>query len=812
MRVGGVLNKMNVSATNIQSVIPAKLVPAGHKRGAGIQSLLRPHHIIYVLLLIILTACGSNQHVSSDTGSVSFKLQLSRPTTSSRAAAATSADICTDYGITTISASVLNSSGATVASVSWSCSTHQGTVTDVPTGANYTVKLEGIDSNDTVAWTGEKTDISITGGSTTDAGTITMTYVGSDTTPPTVTSTNPSDGAANVPVTILITATFSEEMAISSINTVTFTVKNGATTVNGSVTYDSNTKKAIFIPPGNLSYSTTYTATITMDVEDMAGNNMQSDYLWDFTTEAAPTTAPAAPVNVTAIAGNNQVTITWDAIPGATSYNIYWLTTTGVTKTTGTQISGITYSSYTYTGLINGTTYYYLVTAVNSFGESNESSEVSATPQVPAPSAPTGVTATAGNGQTTISWSSVTGASYKVYWSTTSGTVTGGTAITVGNVTSYTHTAIANGTTYYYVVTAVNAGGESAASSQVSATPTPWIISTIDSMSAGLSIAVDHNNKVHISYYDNGTTLRYTTNISGNWLTYDLDTIAGGSSSSVGGAGTSVTTDSDNKVHISYYNFYNTYSSIKYATNASGSWATSTVDDNGTPGRVNAIVVDSTNKAHIAYRDAYFHDYKYATNFSSSWVTYILENDAGGTGDYADIDIARDVNNKLYISWWSSQEQSLKCSTNASGTWVSSVVDGSGDSIAYNSIAVDSNNNVHISYRDEYYGSLQYATNLSGSWASIAIDDVVGFYEGVGYSNSIAIDSNNKVHISYYDYWKVLKYATNVTGTWTTSVVDSSGNTGAGTSIAVDQNNNIHIAYFDETNGKLKYATKLAND
>ena len=345
--------------------------------------------MLYIILLIFLTACGSNQHASPDTGSISFKLQLSRPTTTSRAAAATSADICTDYGIATINSSVLNSSGATVASGSWSCSTHQGTVTDVPTGANYTVKLEGVDSNDTVAWTGEKTDISITGGSTTDAGTITMTYVGSDITPPTITATNPSDGAANVPVTILITATFNEVMAISSINTVTFTVKNGTTPVNGSVTYDSNTKKAIFIPPGNLSYSTTYTATITAGVEDMAGNNMQAHHSWSFTTESPPTSAPSVPTGVNATAGNGQVTITWDAVAGATSYNIYWSTTAGVIKANGTKISNVT-SPYIHSGRTNGTTYYYVVTAENDNGESSESAEVSAKPGVADTTPPTG--------------------------------------------------------------------------------------------------------------------------------------------------------------------------------------------------------------------------------------------------------------------------------------------------------------------------------------------------------------------------------------------------------------------------------------
>ena len=88
--------------------------------------------------------------------------------------------------------------------------------------------------------------------------------------------------------------------------------------------------------------------------------------------------APSAPSGVTAIAGSSQVSISWSSVSDATSYNIYWSTTTGVTKTTGTKITGAT-SSYTHSGLTNGTPHYYVVTAVNSYGESSESSQVSAT-------------------------------------------------------------------------------------------------------------------------------------------------------------------------------------------------------------------------------------------------------------------------------------------------------------------------------------------------------------------------------------------------------------------------------------------------
>ena len=87
------------------------------------------------------------------------------------------------------------------------------------------------------------------------------------------------------------------------------------------------------------------------------------------------------------------------------------------------------------------------------------------------PNAPTNVQATAGNAQVSITWTASSGAtSYKVYRSVTSGS--GYAVIASPTTVSYVDKAVTNGTTYYYVVSAVNAVGESAKSSQVSATPT----------------------------------------------------------------------------------------------------------------------------------------------------------------------------------------------------------------------------------------------------------------------------------------------------------------------------------------------------
>ena len=111
---------------------------------------------------------------------------------------------------------------------------------------------------------------------------------------------------------------------------------------------------------------------------------------------------PPAPTNLMATAGNAQVGLSWSASSGATSYNVKRSTTSGGPYTT---IASPTTTSYTDTGLTNGTTYYYVVSAVNAAGESANSSQVSATPLLVVPPPPTNLTATAGNGQVGLSWS-----------------------------------------------------------------------------------------------------------------------------------------------------------------------------------------------------------------------------------------------------------------------------------------------------------------------------------------------------------------------------------------------------------------------
>ncbi|MCD6111547.1 MAG: fibronectin type III domain-containing protein [Thermoplasmata archaeon] len=193
--------------------------------------------------------------------------------------------------------------------------------------------------------------------------------------------------------------------------------------------------------------------------------------------------------------GDGYVVLTWEAPADdggsqIVGYKIYcgmrsggetYLTTTGNVTT------------YRDTGVTNGRTYYYRVSAVNGIGEGELSEEVSATP-LGAPSAPRNLVARGGDGYVVLTWeapaddggSPIIG--YKIYRGTSSGNETYLTMVG-GNETTYNDTGLTNGQTYYYRVSAVNGVGEGELSEEVNATPQSAPPAPADtSTSGGMSI------------------------------------------------------------------------------------------------------------------------------------------------------------------------------------------------------------------------------------------------------------------------------------------------------------------------------------
>jgi fibronectin type 3 domain-containing protein len=249
----------------------------------------------------------------------------------------------------------------------------------------------------------------------------------------------------------------------ASANATTYNVKR-STTTGGPYTLLSSPAAASFTDTAVTNGTPYFYVVSAVNSAGESANSSEAS-----AKPTAPTQIPAAPSGLMATAANTQVTLTWTASATATSYNVKRATTTGGPYT---KISSPASPGFADTGLTNGTTYFYVVSAVNSAGESANSSEVSAKPTAPAqaPAAPTGLLATPANAQVSLTWTASAGAtSYNVKRSTT----TGGpyTKISSPTVTNFTDTNLVNGTTYFYVVSAVNATGESANSAQASATP-----------------------------------------------------------------------------------------------------------------------------------------------------------------------------------------------------------------------------------------------------------------------------------------------------------------------------------------------------
>lgn len=115
-----------------------------------------------------------------------------------------------------------------------------------------------------------------------------------DTTPPTVTATDPLNIATNVSLNQKVNATFSKTMDPTTLTSTTFTLTQGtpAVAVPGAVTYSVANAVATFTPATNLTASTRYTATVTTGTRDVAGNALAANHLWTFTTTAGPGIAP----------------------------------------------------------------------------------------------------------------------------------------------------------------------------------------------------------------------------------------------------------------------------------------------------------------------------------------------------------------------------------------------------------------------------------------------------------------------------------------------------------------------------------------
>jgi fibronectin type 3 domain-containing protein len=258
-------------------------------------------------------------------------------------------------------------------------------------------------------------------------------------------------------------------------------VNDGGSAVTNYMVYRSTISTGIYTQiasPTGLNYTDTevvndQTYWYKLSAVNSAGEGTMTENI----SSTPHYVVPDAPEGLTITPGNTQVTLNWlapndDGGSDITGYKVYRSAAeTGVYVL----IASPTALTYIDTGLTNGQTYWYNVSAVNAAGEGAKTAIVSSSPRYDLPDAPDGLTATPGNVQVVLNWTApvndggtpVTG--YKVYRSTTmDGTYT---LIASPSGTIYTNTGLNNGQTYWYKVSAVNAQGEGPITAAISSTP-----------------------------------------------------------------------------------------------------------------------------------------------------------------------------------------------------------------------------------------------------------------------------------------------------------------------------------------------------
>ncbi len=282
---------------------------------------------------------------------------------------------------------------------------------------------------------------------------------------------SPPANVKAVPGDSKATVTWDPVSGASSYNVYYSATKGDAEAVKASVGKIENAKSPCEV--SGLTNDTTYYFTVrAVNAHGEGGSSQQ-----------ASTTPRLKPTGASVTPGNQKVSITCNPVAGAKSYTVYYATASGVSKIKyDKKIENVVALPCEITGLTNGTTYYFVLTATTTAGESLESSEKSATPAatLQPPDSPNGVEVVGGTGKLTVTWNTkLTAKKYNIYYvdNWTSDTDPSPATIMATGIKivvqasadpqpvsqTFEITGLTSGKTYALVITAQNAAGESGA-------------------------------------------------------------------------------------------------------------------------------------------------------------------------------------------------------------------------------------------------------------------------------------------------------------------------------------------------------------
>lgn len=311
---------------------------------------------------------------SPDTGSVLFRAAWPKNGPSDNALyqiQSPSNDVCVEHGIETVIIEVYDATNTPIITQSRFCTEHSATISNVTAGSKMWLTLSGMVSG-SVQWKGQSNVFNLPANAIADLGRITVNFIGDDTQSPNVETTLPANGSDHVSLNTTITAKLSETV-ISGLAVSAFHLITGTTSVNGSIEYDPDNRTIIFTPESDLMEGTKYTASITGTIEDLAGNRMNNNYVWDFTTTAktAPTVTTLEATETTKDTARLNAIVNPNNLP--TTYHFEYGTDLSATAiTTMSQTTGSEHNPIPVFAVVRdldpGTQYHYRIVATNSDG------------------------------------------------------------------------------------------------------------------------------------------------------------------------------------------------------------------------------------------------------------------------------------------------------------------------------------------------------------------------------------------------------------------------------------------------------------
>lgn len=438
------------------------------------------------------------------------------------------------------------------------------------------------------------------------------------------------------------------------------------------------------------------------------------DYTMIFTRLLSP------PANVAAIAHHGSITVSWDSVADATSYDLYWSLDKDIDTDTAHKIFNVI-SPYTLWSLSDDVPYYFVVQAVRDTHESNPSDLVWAVPGWP-------IETVAETDASVISTSIALDAldNPHIHYSTYKRDY-------VNYIDLYTNSYVTK-----------QAGS--------------WITIPLGDMAeASADIALDNDDTIHISYIDSAG-LDHAIYSFGSWLPELVDAYVSDN--------VSLAVDTQGYVHLAYRQGPAPPYSLIYKHNIPGYWKTTSlsaltdidsVEAHVQEGKMVSMDVAADGIVHIAYvGEVSEQGLRYVTNEGGLWSSSSLDTDV-----QQQLSLEVDSNGKahiIYSSYWGN----LKYAHNTSGSWSTEPV-GSETSSYYPSIAIDSAGHAHIIYFNTEHDEVRYATNATGSWRIIPLVTLatVSFDKATGVRTAIAVDAANNVYLSYNFPGKSLKFSTN---------------------------------------------------